>query len=419
MSDATSREVAMKYLKQICVAVAILLVFYGVVHLLNFLSDLANIPISYYLWILFQIIVAILIIFVGFRIYSVAKTIKLTNVTQLWKEARSQILVLLLGCLTFLPLALYPLPASSSLYLQLSQPNPAHTPISFPYKLDYRWNLQSGGSIRMYTTYEFPRSCQILVDVIPISSGWIILPYGIEVGHALIIGPAMAQIELGTIDNGNYIFKVMMSDTIDVFEVHKTDNKFWLEEVRATRGAVVQKSEFEKRLDGFKVEFIGYPNIDNETKQFVLESIQEKGGAIIDTKSYFEGWSVDVYFYYGSDLSYLRQIITEIAKKHPEYWIRISSNTGWLVQISQYNFAVIVRRPEDADSVMKLILRKGLWIFKQKRVQFFEWKDAVKFYGSSAPLDRTWFELREDLIESISQELGLQYRNDFWVSYGC
>lgn len=143
----------------------------------------------------------------------------------------------------------------------------------------------------MYTTYTYPTMpYRILIDVISISQGWVIIPYEIDGSNAIAqaFGPARAEIELGMIENGNYIFKVVMSDAIDIFEIHKTNNKFWLEEVRVTKGTVIQKSEFDKRLDGFKVEFIGFPNIDNKTKDFVLESIQEVGGEIINTESYYE-----------------------------------------------------------------------------------------------------------------------------------
>lgn len=274
----------------------------------------------------------------------------------------------------------------------------------------------------MYTAYDYPCfNVAILVDVIPIKGGfgWIVVPYEIYRPEVALpaFGPARTEIELGMIENGNYILKIVMSNTIDIFEVHKTENKFWIEEIRVKQGAVIQKSEFEKRLDGFRVDFIGYPNIDNETKNLVFNRIEEMGGMIIDTKSYFDGWSVDVYFYYAGDLTELSQIIIEVAKNHPEYWIRISSNTGWLVQVSQYNFVIVVRRPENADSVINLILRKSFWIFKQEKEQFLEWKDSIKLYCSSAPLKKVWAEFREDLIKSMSQELGLKHWEDFWVSY--
>lgn len=332
MSDQTDREAAMKYLKQVCVAIATLLVLYGIVQLLNFLSDLANVHMSYYLWLAFHVIAAVLIIFIGFRVYSVAKTIRVTHLIRLWREAHPQFLVPLLGCAVLLPFILYPLPASTFIHPQPFRPYSVHDSISFPYRLDYKWNLQSGGSVEMYTTYNYPTMpYKILVDIISTNQGWIVIPYEIDGSNAILeaLGPARANINIGMIDNGRYIFKVVMSDAVDIFEIYKTDNRFWLEEMVTKRGKIVQKGEFEKRLDGFKVEFIGFPSIDNETRTFVLETIQEIGGEIIETKSYFEGWTVYVYFYYGGDLSSLRQIIREIATTHPKYMIGIHSNTGW------------------------------------------------------------------------------------------
>jgi len=110
---SANKEAATRYMKQVFIAVAILLVLYGIAQLLNFLLDLSNFPSGYYLFLLFQIIVAVLAIFIGFRVYSLARTIKLTNLTKIWQAERFQILTLLLGSLPLLPLMLYPLPHSS------------------------------------------------------------------------------------------------------------------------------------------------------------------------------------------------------------------------------------------------------------------------------------------------------------------
>lgn len=112
------KEYAMKYLKQVSIAVAILLVLYGIAQLLNFLFDLANFPGAYYLLALFQIIAAVLFIFIGFRVYSVAKTIKSANLANLWEMGRNQIHALLLGSLALLPLMLYPLLSSGPPFYQ-------------------------------------------------------------------------------------------------------------------------------------------------------------------------------------------------------------------------------------------------------------------------------------------------------------
>jgi len=328
----SEREEVLRYLKHVCFAVAVLLVLYGIIQLLNFLSDLAGIYVSYYLWLSFHVIAAILIIFIGFRVYSMSKTIKVTQLASFWAGFRPHLLVLLLSCLAIFPVILYPLPASSFIYPQPLRQYYIHNPITFSYKLNYKWDFQEGGSIQMITTHIYPTMpYRILIDVINVRKGWIVVPYGIDGSGAMLeaLGPATASIKLGFIANGDYVLKIVMSDAVDIFVIRKTDNKFWVEQTKVMKGYVVQKSEFEKRLDGFTVEFIGSPNIDNETKNFVLEKIQEMNGEIVDIKSYFEGWTVCWYFYYTGEYSSLRQIIREVATKHPNYMIGIYSNTGW------------------------------------------------------------------------------------------
>jgi len=184
----------------------------------------------------------------------------------------------------------------------------------------------------MYTTYNYPTMpYKILVDIILMRGCWILIPYGIEGSNAILeaFGPARTEIGLGMIENGNYTLVIVMSNAIDLFQIHKTDNRFSVEETKIIMGSVAKKSEFEKRLDGFKIEFIGFRNIDDETKDFVLEGIQGVGGVINKTEIYHGGWTAYVYFYYSGNFSSLHQIMLDVAKKHPEYLIGIYSNTGW------------------------------------------------------------------------------------------
>lgn len=328
----SERGATLRYLKQVCFAVALLLILYGVIQLLNFLLDMAKAYVGYYLWLSFHVLAALVIIFIGFRIYSIAKTIKTSNLTISVGDFRPQLLGLLLSCLALLPAILYPLPASSFIYPQPLRSHSVHNPISFSYELDYKWNFEEGGSVWMITTHVYPTMpYRILFDVINVYDGWIVVPYEIDGSGAFFqaFGPATAKILLGFIANGDYVLKIVMSDAVDVFVIRKTDNKFWIEEVNVVRGHVTQKIEFKKRLDGFTVEFTGFPNIDNETKTLVLEEIQEVGGEIVGTQSYFEGWTVCWLFYYNGEYSSLRQIIRDVATKKPHYMIGIYSNTGW------------------------------------------------------------------------------------------
>lgn len=416
----------MKYLRQICVAVAILLILYGAMQLIDRLSSLVNIYVSWYLWIVFQIIAAILIIFIGLRLYSLGKTIMAANFTQRRSEARPYVFALLLGGLALLPVTLLPLPSSNGLYAGPLQLHVLHKPISFSYRLHYRWNHQTGGSILISTTRRYSHGgIQILLDIIPVGElklvGWVVIPYEIydsPGAHPCVISPAVGSIELGNLENGVYSLRILMRGATDVFAVHKLHNAFSLEEVRVSKGTVAPKSEFEKRLDGFRVRSFGASNISSEVENFVLDRLRGIGGVIDAAQSQFEGESVDVSFYYGGDLADLRQIIAEIANDQPKYSIRIDSNIGWLAQSSQYNF-LVVARPEKADSIRALILQNGLMIYDQERAQFYHWDDSIKFYCSSAPLNVVWAELRNELLDSISQKLGLQCGQDFWISYGC
>lgn len=427
----TSKEATARYLRQIFIAAAILLVLYGIMQMLSFLSDLTNVATSYWGWIIFQIIAAIFIIFIGLRVYSLAKTIRSANLTQLSRGTRPQLLGLFLAFLALAPIMSFPLSAASPFHPLILRPDLVHTPISFPYKLYYGWNYQdssyyqSGGYVLMLTTRDYPSTpYKILADVISVSRGWVIVPYEVDGSNAFLqsVGPAEVRIELGTIENGEYLLKVVMSNAVDVFTIHKTDYEFWIEQVKASKGDVVEKSGFDKRLDGFAVHFSEYREIDNETKSFVSESIREIGGQILDTKPAFEGSTTfNLDFYYRGDFSSLQQIVIQIARNHPEYWIGIMSNTGWYALTVMYNLAVVVRNPENADSVKQLILQKGLMIFEEKRERFIDWNDAIRFSCSSTPLNTIWTkEMREDLVKLISQDLGLKEgsmeEDDFWVS---
>jgi len=413
MTEQTCQETAMKHLRQACLAIAVILILYGIVRLSEFLLDLVKIYVSHYLWIAFQIIAAILIVFIGLRVYSIAKTIKAARFSLLWREFRTPLLVLLLGCLALVSVTWYPSSALDSIFPQPFRPFSLHDPISFSYKLNFRWNFEGGGSIQMYTTLIYPSMpYKILADVIYVSNSWIVIPYEIDGSGAMFcaLGPATAEIKVGTIENGNYTFIVVMSNATDLFQIRKTDNMFWIEEVNALMGFVVQKNEFEKRLDGFNVAFIGFPNIEEETIDFVLESIQQIGGAIIENESYYEGWTVHVYFYYSGNLSNLRQIILEVAEEHPEYMVGVYSNIGWHELTWTYTFSV-GSKPQYSDSIKEVILQKCLRIYSQGT-----WGNYIVFYVSSANLGKTDLEIKQDLVKSISETLGLKEINDFYVT---
>jgi len=403
----------MKHLRQACFAIAAILILYGIVRLSNLLLDLVKIYVSHYLWIAFQIIATILIIFIGLRVYSIAKTIKAARFTLIWRESRTPLLVLLLGCLALASVTCYPLSALDSIFPQPFRPFSLHDPISFSYELNYRWNVEKGGSIQMYTKRIYnSMPYEIVVDIISVSNNWVVVPYEIDGSNAIFqaLGPATAEIRLGMIENGNHAFVVVMNNATDLFQIHKTDNMFWVEEVNALMGFVVQKNEFERRLDGFNVAFIGFPNIEEETIDFVFESIQQIGGAIIKNESDYGGWTAYIYFYYSGNLSNLRQIILEVAEGHPKYMVGIYSNTGWYELTWMYTFSV-GSKPQYSDSIKEVILQKCLRIYGQGT-----WGNYIVFYVSSANLSKTDLEIKQDLVKSISETLGLKEINDFYVT---
>lgn len=130
----------------------------------------------------------------------------------------------------------------------------------------------------------------------------------------------------------------------------------------------------------------------------------------METESYYGGSTVYVYFHYGGNLSYLQQIILEVAKGHPDYLIGIYSNTGWHSLTWSYTFSV-GSQPQYAESVKEVILQKGLQIYGQET-----WGSYIAFHVSSANLDKTELEIRQDLIKLISGTLGLKEINDFYVT---
>jgi hypothetical protein len=422
MSDMDNQKVT-KYLKQMSLAIAILLILYGVAYFLNYFLDLVNFSLSYLIWIFFQTVLAIILIFIGTRIYMLSRTSRSGNLFHNGKF-RPQIAAIAMGCLSILPFILFPLPPSPWLHSIFFRP--AHQPISFSYRLGYSWDHQSGASIHISTVAEFSHGgVTILYDIEPIFGsrvqGWSIIPYRIydsPGGHIEVISPAIASIQLGKIMSRDYVLKIIMSDATDTFYVQKTPQTFSLEEGIVTKGKLVEKNNFEKRLDGFRVEYVGYPVIDNNTKQFIINRICQLGGVVLGTENgSTDGWLVYLNFLYAGDEINLQHIITQLANDNTGYWIRIQSNTGWFRQISQYCFSVAVGSLENSNTIKNILLREHLLVFGQKNESFLNWENSTIFYGSSAPLDRTWCELRDNFIQLISNETNLKYWMDFWVSY--
>jgi hypothetical protein len=150
-----------------------------------------------------------------------------------------------------------------------------------------------------------------------------------------MIGSATVSIPLGEIKDGDYLLKIRMSDVVDTFHVRKTASTFSVEKVLVTEGKLIGKTEFETRLDGFRVDYVGYPKIDNGTKQYMIDQIVHLGGTILGTENgSTDGWLVYLNFLYTGDVRNLAYIITHLPWNSTGCWIRIESNTCWLSPVS-------------------------------------------------------------------------------------
>jgi hypothetical protein len=330
-----------------------------------------------------------------------------------------------MGLLCLLPLILLPSPISSSFISMLLKPH--HQSISFSYRLGYSWDEQDGAKLWMATKTIYPHfGVQILYDLEPVAEpklqGWVMIPYSIYDPpgmHEQVLSSAAAYgLDLGNITNGDYVFKVVMSAGIDTYYIHKTDQVFSADAGWVSQGELVAETDFEKRLDGFTVECVGYPIVDNRTKQFIADQIRQTGGTILGIENgSTDGWVADLHFFYSGDKSNLRHIITQLDMNDTDDWVKISSNTHWFTQTSQYWFTIALASPENANSVMNTLLEQHLIVFKQNNERFSRWENATVLKGSSASLDKTWGELRENFIQSISNKTSMVYETDFYVSY--
>ena len=421
MNDSDDLK-ATRYLKQIGLAVAALLILYGLVQLFNYFSDVLSISLNYVLLLALQILMAVILIFVGTRVYKLTRNIRLVDI---FNRHRPQTMAIMLGFICLIPLLLLPLPASSLFGAAMLYPQ--HKPISFGYTLGYEWDEQEGALISLTTEEYFPNAgFQVLYDFERVADpnlrGWIIVPYSIYERPGMlyeeVFSPAKARVDLGNISNGDYVLTVVMSGGTDTYYVHKTPQLFSLDAGWLNYGKLESKTDFEKRLDGYTVEYIGYPIIDNSTKQFIANQIRHCGGTnLIFENGSTDGWVVDVKFLFSGDKSSLRYIITQLDMNNIDYFVGISSNTGWSIQTSQYRFTVTLKSVENASLVKDILLSRHLLVFEQSSEGFDGWNNATILKGSSAPLGKTWAELRGDLIQNISNETNLMYETDFYVSY--
>jgi hypothetical protein len=413
MGEETRKQTSNKNVKQILFALATIITLFGLFYLIDDLSNLFNFPISYYLWAIFQLIIALLVIFIGFRMFKIGKNLEFSKTFHNLNIGQIAVVAVALGLIIPSTVAL----SSSGTGAIFGALPHLHDPISFGYTLHYGWNYATGASVTISTLEEFGHlGVQILFDVRRIglfrTLEWVITPYQIHDtpgAHCLMIGPASGTLELGMLSKGVYTLKIAMSDGTDVFIVHRTDDKFWIDECRVTIGSLEQKNSFERSLDSYTLNYIGFPNIDNNTKNYVDSRLKEIG-AVFDGSNYFDGWSVEFYFKYPGDTAKLSKIILDLAKKQQNIMVEIRSNTGWQTLTWIYDFVVDIK-PQFRDMATKVILEKGLQILSQG-----SWGNYTQLNLSSAPLEKDRCEVRPDLVQAFL-DAGLEQYDDFYVSY--
>jgi len=100
MNDQVDQEVLIKYAKQIGIAIAILLILYGVILILDSLLGMTSVYVSY-LWVFYQILVAIVAIFVGIRLYSASRKIRVADLGLIKRGGFILFLMVSLTCIIF------------------------------------------------------------------------------------------------------------------------------------------------------------------------------------------------------------------------------------------------------------------------------------------------------------------------------
>ena len=281
--------------------------------------------------------------------------------------------------------------------------------ISFKYKVDYGWHYKDmgpygeGGYVALFTL-EPHGGGRILLDVIKVLDGWVVVPYRIEEGVLEALIPASGFVKLGFIDNRSYRLYVVMRDFTDIFKIYKTEKMFYVEATTVVRnGYVVEKDEFEKRLDGFT---LGCGWVEsNEMRMHLVDLVTGAEGEIIDTNTPEYPNPISIRFYYGGNFDKLSKIILELAKQYPNSSISIHGNDGHFSAIHEYT-SIICVLPKYADEMKMLIEDTGLAIYDEKNGAF------IEFHVSSAPFEKRFEAIRSEIIERIESQLNLEFGFD-------
>jgi len=419
---SAEKSVAGKYSKKILIAIAIALVLYGIFRILSevavhfdSLGELYS-----YVWSIYQIILAAIIIYIGAIVYKAARKASSIEVSSNFRRVLS-----LFGkkspSFTLLLITTF----GAVLPIILSSFSPVATRfsgvMSFKYGVDYGWHYKDvgpygeGGYVALFTL-EPHGGGSILLNVTKVLDGWVVVPYSIEEG--IVLDPlirASGFVKLGFMDNGHYRLYVVMRDFTDVFIIHKTEKRFYVEATSIVRnGYVVEKDEFEKRLDGFTVGY-GWAE-SNEMRVYVVDLVERAGGEIIDTNIPKYPNPISIRFYYDGDFDKLSNIILDLAKQHPNSSIDIRGNDGHFASIHEYVNIILVL-PEYADKMRTLIADMGLVIYDEEMYKTYstikgKYIKFIEFHVSSAPLEKRFEAIRSEIIERIEDELDLEFGFD-------
>jgi len=424
---SVEKSVVGKYSKKIFIAIAIALVLYGIFRILSEvavhfdpLGELYS-----YVWSIYQIILAAIIIYIGVIVYKTARKTSIEVISNLrrglslfGRKSPSFTLLLITTFGAFLPIILSSFSPNITSFSGV---------MSFKYKAEYGWHYKDvgpygeGGYVALLTL-EPHGGGSILLNVIKVLDGWVVVPYSVEEGIIEALIPAAGFVKLGFIDNGSYRLYVVMRNFTDVFTIYKTEKMFYVEATSMVRnGYVVEKGEFGKRLDGFTVDY-GWTE-SNEMRIHVVDLVTGAEGEIIDTNIPEYPNPISIRFYYDGDFDNLSKIILDLAKQHPNSSINIRGNDGHFSAIHQYVNIILVL-PEYADKMRTFITRYGLVIYDEEMYKTYstterKYVDFVEFHVSSAYLEKHFGAIRSEIIERIEDELSLEFGfNKDYLVYG-
>lgn len=178
---------------------------------------------------------------------------------------------------------------------------------NFNYTFVYSWYWNIGATLNIYVS----GGCcsKVLFDVKKTTSGWILVPYNLQPYQCWFeyeSCPVEGEVNLGKINQGNYTLLLMQKTRSDIYIVHKTLWKFWVEGIPPA--PIRDKDEFHKHIDGYAAR-----DVTPSKHIAVANKIREIGGTlqyeVNITNVTGERWWL--YFYYRGDIEGLIELVEE------------------------------------------------------------------------------------------------------------